>query len=63
MELQMGDKWRRTGTVLSGVQLDDGSVWVQVVMNNDLEPDSVLRVEGDESGKLTIQPLPYSLTE
>ncbi|WP_343552418.1 tRNA-modifying protein YgfZ [Pantoea sp.] len=63
LELQMGDKWRRTGTVLSGVQLDDGSVWVQVVMNNDLEPDSVLRVEGDESGKLTIQPLPYSLAE
>jgi hypothetical protein len=63
MELQMGDKWRRTGTVLSGVQLDDGSVWVQVVMNNDLEPDSVLRVEGDEGGKLTIQPLPYSLVD
>ncbi|QZY91092.1 tRNA-modifying protein YgfZ [Pantoea dispersa] len=63
LELQMGDKWRRTGTVLSGVQLDDGSVWVQAVLNNDLEPDSVLRVEGDESGKLTIQPLPYSLEE
>jgi hypothetical protein len=31
---------------------------VQVVMNNDLEPDSVLRVEGDEGGLLTIQPLP-----
>lgn len=63
LELQMGDKWRRTGTVLSGVQLDDGSVWVQVVMNNDLEPESVLRVEGDEGGRLTIQPLPYSLEE
>jgi len=63
LELQMGDKWRRTGTVLSGVQLDDGSVWVQAVLNNDLEPDSVLRIEGDESGKLTIQPLPYSLEE
>ena len=63
LELQMGDKWRRTGTVLSGVQLDDGSVWVQAVLNNDLEPDSVLRVEGDENGKLTIQPLPYSLEE
>ena len=63
LELQMGDKWRRTGTVLSSVQLDDGSVWVQAVLNNDLEPDSVLRVEGDENGKLTIQPLPYSLEE
>lgn len=63
LELQMGDKWRRTGTVLTAVQLDDGEIWVQVVMNNDLEPDSVLRVEGDEGGKLTIQPLPYSLED
>jgi hypothetical protein len=36
---------------------------MQVVMNNDLEPDSVLRVERDEGGKLMIQPLPYSLEE
>ncbi|ADU70476.1 tRNA-modifying protein YgfZ [Pantoea sp. At-9b] len=63
LELQMGDRWRRTGTVLTAVQLDDGEVWIQVVMNNDLEPDSVLRVESDEGGKLTIQPLPYSLED
>jgi len=63
LELQMGDKWRRTGTVLCGVQLDDGSVWVQVVMNNDLEADSVLRAVGDEGGALTIQPLPYTLED
>ncbi|ERK12600.1 Folate-dependent protein for Fe/S cluster synthesis/repair in oxidative stress [Pantoea sp. AS-PWVM4] len=63
LELQMGDRWRRTGTVLTAVQLDDGEAWIQVVMNNDLEPDSVLRVEGDEGGKLTIQPLPYSLED
>jgi len=63
LELQMGERWRRTGSVLAAVQLDDGVSWVQVVMNNDLEPDSVLRVEGDEGGHLTIQPLPYSLLE
>lgn len=61
LELQMGERWRRTGTVLAAVQLDNGEVWVQVVMNNDLEPDSVLRVEGDEGGRLAIQPLPYPL--
>lgn len=63
LELQMGERWRRTGTVLAAVQLDDGAVWVQAVLNNDLEPESVLRVEGDESGHLTLQPLPYSLDE
>jgi len=63
LELQMGERWRRTGTVLAAVQLDDGEVWVQVVMNNDLEADSVLRIEGDEGGRLLIKPLPYSLEE
>ena len=63
LELQMGERWRRTGTVLAAVQLDDGAVWVQAVLNNDLEPDSVLRVEGDEGSTLTIQPLPYTLDE
>ena len=63
LELQMGERWRRTGTVLTAVQLEDGEVWVQVVMNNDLEPESVLRVEGDEGGRLLIKPLPYTLEE
>ncbi|MBA2816186.1 tRNA-modifying protein YgfZ [Candidatus Pantoea persica] len=63
LELQMGERWRRTGTVLTAVQLEDGAVWVQVVMNNDLAPESVLRVEGDEGGRLLIQSLPYSLEE
>lgn len=63
LELQMGERWRRTGSVLAAVQLDDGISWIQVVLNNDLEPDTVLRVEGDEGGHLTIQPLTYSLAE
>ena len=62
LELQMGENWRRTGTVLAAVQLDDGSVRVQVVMNNDMEPDSVFRVR-DDAGSLRIEPLPYSLEE
>ena len=62
LELKMGDNWRRTGTVLAAVQLDDGSLMVQVVMNNDMEPDSVFRVR-DDAGSLSIKPLPYSLEE
>ena len=62
LELKMGENWRRTGTVLAAVQLDDGRVLVQVVMNNDLEADSVFRVR-DDANTLSIQPLPYSLEE
>lgn len=62
LEMKLGENWRRTGTILTACQLDNGEVWVQAVLNNDLEPDSELRVQGDEGGSLTIQPLPYSLT-
>lgn len=62
LELQMGDNWRRTGTVLAAVKLEDGRVIVQVVMNNDMEADSLFRVR-DDGGSLRIVPLPYSLDE
>ncbi|MEB6380311.1 tRNA-modifying protein YgfZ [Leclercia adecarboxylata] len=62
LELKMGDNWRRTGTVLAAVQLDDGRLLVQAVMNNDMEPDSVFRVRED-ANTLSIEPLPYSLEE
>ncbi|WP_347291099.1 tRNA-modifying protein YgfZ [Kluyvera georgiana] len=62
LELQMGDNWRRTGTVLAAVQLDDGQLLVQAVMNNDMEADSVFRVR-DDANTLSIKPLPYSLDE
>lgn len=62
LELKMGDNWRRTGTVLAAVQLEDGQILVQVVMNNDMEADSVFRVR-DDANILSIKPLPYSLDE
>ncbi|MBP2168155.1 folate-binding protein YgfZ [Erwinia toletana] len=62
LEIKLGDNWRRTGTILAATQLDNGDVWVQAVLNNDLEADSILRVHGDEGGTLAIQPLPYEIT-
>ena len=62
LELKMGENWRRTGTVLAAVQLDDGRLLAQVVMNNDMEPDNVFRVR-DDANTLSIEPLPYSLEE
>ncbi|MCS3431159.1 tRNA-modifying protein YgfZ [Klebsiella sp. BIGb0407] len=63
LELQLGENWRRTGTVLAAIGLADGQVWVQAVMNNDLAADTVLRVRDDTTGTLAIMPLPYSLVE
>ncbi|HGM7030937.1 TPA: tRNA-modifying protein YgfZ [Serratia liquefaciens] len=61
LELQLGENWRRTGTVLSAAKLADGTLWVQVVLNNDLEADSKLRVRDDATSELAIKLLPYSL--
>ncbi|QGH62215.1 tRNA-modifying protein YgfZ [Serratia proteamaculans] len=63
VELQLGENWRRTGTVLSAARLADGTLWVQVVLNNDLDADSKLRVRDDAASQLAIKPLPYSLAE
>ncbi|CFQ61288.1 putative global regulator [Yersinia frederiksenii] len=63
LEWQLGENWRRTGTVLAAIQLSNGTVWVQAVLNNDLASDSVLRVRDDVESVLSIQPLPYSLVE
>lgn len=63
LELQLGENWRRTGNVLAAIQLADGTVWVQAVLNNDLAADSLLRVRDDAGSALQIQPLPYSLVE
>ncbi|QTF09933.1 tRNA-modifying protein YgfZ [Brenneria izadpanahii] len=63
LELRLGDNWRRTGTVLAACRLQNESVWVQAVLNNDLEADSTLRVREDADGKLAIQPLPYAIIE
>lgn len=63
LEWQLGENWRRTGSVLAAIQLGDGKVWVQAVLNNDLAADSVLRVRDDADSVLSIQPLPYSLAE
>lgn len=68
LELKLGDNWRRTGTVLAAVNLSDmtptdETVWIQAVLNNDLESDAILRVKEDEVSELKIQPLPYLLDE
>lgn len=63
LELKMGDNWRRTGTVLAACQLEDSSVWIQAVLNNDLAPDSLLRVRDDGAGALSLRPLPYVIGE
>ncbi|WP_367680253.1 tRNA-modifying protein YgfZ [Candidatus Fukatsuia anoeciicola] len=61
LEWQLGLYWRKTGIILSALQLNDNTLWIQAVLNNNLTKDTVLRVQGDSSSMLKIQDLPYSL--
>lgn len=62
LEIQLGDNWRRTGTVLAAVALADSSILVQAVLSHDLTASSLLKVCGSD-GVLSIKSLPYSLEE
>ena len=62
LELQLGENWRRTGTVLSRYQ-DGEQCLLTSVLNNDLEPDAVLRIKGQDDSRLSLQALPYTLID
>lgn len=59
IEMQLGENWRATGTILASVAYQ-GKLWLQVVMNKDIEPETKFRFSGI---KLQMCDLPYSLDE
>ncbi|KAE9542136.1 folate-binding protein [Ursidibacter maritimus] len=59
VEMQIEQNWKSTGTILA-VQQYQGQLWVQVVMNKEVEAESVFRLG---NVMLSIAPLPYSLEE
>ena len=58
IEMQLETAWRKTGTIVSAVNFD-GVLWLQVVMNNDLEEGTHFRLPEDGT-ILKIETLPYS---
>ncbi|MFM5523372.1 tRNA-modifying protein YgfZ [Aeromonas jandaei] len=62
LEIQLGDNWRRSGMVLNAWQ-HQGQVWLTAVLPKDTEANARFRLKQEESSQLTLQPLPYELTE
>lgn len=62
LEIQLGDNWRRSGMVLNAWQ-HQGQAWLTAVLPKDTEADARFRLKQEESSQLTLQPLPYELTE
>ncbi|MGL5030224.1 MAG: tRNA-modifying protein YgfZ [Aeromonas sp.] len=62
LELQLGDNWRSSGMVLNAWQ-QAGQVWLTAVLPKDTNVDACFRLKQDQDSRLTLQPLPYALTE
>ncbi|ABV38552.1 glycine cleavage T protein (aminomethyl transferase) [Shewanella sediminis HAW-EB3] len=62
LELALEDGFKTTGTIIEVVQSGE-QVLLTAVLPNDTENSASLRLTGDESSSLTIQPLPYSLED
>lgn len=62
LELQLGDNWRRAGTVLSHWQQGEDCL-LTAVLNKDLDADTVLRLKGQPDSRLQLRPLPYDLVD
>lgn len=58
VEMQLENNWRKTGIVLSAVNIE-GVLWLQVVLNNQLEENTQFRLAEDIP--LNLYPLPYEL--
>lgn len=45
LEQQMGESWRETGCVLATIVFDDNKIWIQAVLNNDIEARTLFRTK------------------
>jgi len=62
LEMQLGENWRRAGTVLNVAHLQQQS-WLLAVLPNDLAASTQLRAKQDTDKLFSIQPLPYNLED
>ncbi|OXY81117.1 folate-binding Fe/S cluster repair protein [Oceanimonas doudoroffii] len=62
LEMQLGDNWRRAGTVLSACR-QGNECMLLTVLNKDLDADTLFRIKEQPDSRLRLRPLPYELTD
>ncbi|MCU7555735.1 glycine cleavage system protein T [Alteromonas sp. ASW11-19] len=62
LEKQVGDNWRRGGTVIRAAQLGE-ETWLMAVLSNDTQPQDNHRLAEAPEHVVTAEPLPYSIVE
>ncbi len=63
IEQQLGENWRSAGKLLSFYQADNGDLYLQAVLANNIEGKLRLRTSNETSIELTPIDLPYSLSQ
>jgi len=59
IEKQLGDNWRNAGDVLSHYLAEDGTLFIQAVVANDLSHEQSIRIKGHSDISLKLIDLPY----
>ncbi len=62
LEKQVGDNWRRGGTVIRAARLGE-ETWLMAVLSNDTQPQDNHRLAEAPEHVVTAEPLPYSIVE
>lgn len=62
LERQVGENWRRGGTVLRSAAVN-GQTWVLAVLPNDTEDSNIFRLKQHTEGHFAVQSLPYSTSD
>ncbi|ROV61227.1 tRNA-modifying protein YgfZ [Vibrio ponticus] len=61
LERAVGDNWRGAGKLLAHYRFNDGETIGLVILPNNLEPETQLRLTSQPESVWTMQPLPYEL--
>jgi folate-binding protein YgfZ len=63
LERSVGDNWRSAGSLLIDIQFSNDRATGLIVLPNDLEPNTQLRLSDQPDAIWHIEPLPYSLED
>ncbi|MBA5763861.1 tRNA-modifying protein YgfZ [Vibrio sp. 404] len=63
LERAVGENWRGAGKLIASYRFSDGETMGLVVLPNNLESDTQLRLSSQPDSIWSIQPLPYSLDD
>jgi folate-binding protein YgfZ len=63
LERSVGENWRSAGPLLAQYEFTDGKACGLIVLPNDLEPETELRLAGQPTTRWHITPQPYSIID